>query len=96
VKPILRPASATVAMNERQQPSLLDSAAETLLLLLIVAAIVLVPLLLCEWVARLAFPIPAAATAEVQRSLTEQREALSKLLFACLWAILIGWAAVSS
>ncbi len=34
-------------MNERKQPSLLDSAAETVLLLLIVAGILLVPLLLC-------------------------------------------------
>ena len=83
-------------MNERKQPSLLDSAAETVLLLLIVAGILLVPLLLCEWVSRLAFPIPASATLEIQRSLTEQREALSKLLFACLWALLIGWAAVAS
>jgi len=83
-------------MNEHKQPSLLGSAAEIAFLLLILTTIVLVPLLLCEWVARLAFPIPAAATAEVQRSLTEQREALSKLLFACFWAILIGWAAVSS
>lgn len=83
-------------MNEPKPPSLLDSAAETVLLLLIVAAIVLVPLLLCERVARLAFPIPVAATPEMQRSLTEQREALSKLLFACLWVFLIGWAVVSS
>jgi hypothetical protein len=96
VKPILRPASATVAMNERKQPSLLDSVAETVLLLLILAAILLVPLLLCEWAARLAFPIPVAATPEVRRALTEQREGLSKLLFACLWVILIGWVAVSS
>jgi len=83
-------------MNERQQPSLLDSAAETLFLLLIVVAIVLVPLLLCEWIARLAFPIPAAATPELRRSLTGQREALSKLLFGCLWACLIGCAFVTS
>lgn len=83
-------------MNEHKQPGLLDSAAEIVFLLLIVTATVLVPLLLCEWVARLAFPIPAAATPEMQRSLTEQREALCKLLFACLWAILFGWAAVSS
>jgi len=82
-------------MNERKQPSLLDSAAETLFLLLIVAAIVLVPLLVCEWVARLAVPIPAAATLELRRSLTGQREALTKLLFACLWACLIGWAFVT-
>lgn len=83
-------------MNERKPPSLLDSAAETVLLLLIVAAILLVPLLLCEWVARMTFPIPVAATPEMRRSLTEQREALSKLLFASLWAFLIGWAAVSN
>lgn len=83
-------------MNERKPPSLLDSVAETVLLLLLVAAIVLVPLLLCECVARLAFPIPASATPEMQRSLVEQREALTKLLFACLWVFLIGWAAVAS
>lgn len=83
-------------MNERKQPSLLDSVAETVLLLLIVVVIVMVPLLLCEWVARLAFPIPVAATPETQRSLTEQRESMSKLLFALIWAFLIGWAAVTS
>lgn len=83
-------------MNERKEPSLLDSAAETVLLLLIVIAIAMVPLLLCEWGARMTFPIPVAATPEMQRSLTEQREALSKLLFTSLWAFLIGWIAVSS
>ncbi|MEQ2008475.1 MAG: hypothetical protein ABMA26_16975 [Limisphaerales bacterium] len=83
-------------MNERKQPSLFDAATETVLLLPIVVVIVMVPLLLCEWVARLAFPIPVAATPEMQRSLTEQRESMSKLLFAFIWAILIGWAVISS
>lgn len=83
-------------MNERKQPSLLDSAAETVLLLLIIVIIVLVPLLFCEWLARLAFPIPVAATPEIQLSLTEQRESMTKLLFAFIWAFLIGWAAVTS
>ena len=41
-------------MNGRKQPSLLDSAAEIVSLLFIVVAFVLVPLLLCEWVVRLA------------------------------------------
>ncbi len=83
-------------MNERKQPNLLDAVAETVLLLLIVVVIVMVPLLLCEWAARLAFPIPVPATPEMQRSLNEQRESMSKVLFAFIWAILIGWAVVSS
>ena len=83
-------------MNERKQPSLLDSAAETVFLLLIVIAIVMVPLLLCEWVARMALPVPVGATHESQQSVDEQRDLLVKFLFGSLWLLAGGWAMLAN
>lgn len=83
-------------MNDRQRPSLLDSAAETVFLLLIVIGIVLVPLLLCEWIARLALPVPVGASRESQQSVDAHREWLAKWLFGLLWVVLGGWAMLAN
>ncbi len=78
-------------MNERKHPTLLDAAVETVFLLLIVIVIVMVPLLLCEWVARLALPTPVTGTHELQRSVDEQRDLLVKLFFSTLCLLAGGW-----
>ena len=83
-------------MNEHKPPSLLDSAAETVLLLLIIAAILLVPLLLCEWVARLALPVPVGATYESRQSVDERRDLLVKFLFGILWLLAGSWAMLAN
>ncbi len=83
-------------MNERKQPSLLDSAAETVLLLLIVIVLVMVPLLFCEWLARLALPMPVAATHDSEQSVDAQRKLLVKCLFGTLWLLAGVWAMLAN
>jgi len=74
-----------------KEPTLLDSAAEMLLLLVVVAVIAIVPLLVCEWLACIALPVPANGTPETQQAVAAQRESLVKVLFGLLWAVLGGW-----
>lgn len=80
-----------MAKSQPNQPTLLESAGEAMLLLVIVAVIAIVPLLVCEWLARIALPLPANGTPETQQAVTAQRESLAKMLFSLLWAVLGGW-----
>ena len=78
----------------KRQPkhqTLLESVGEAVLLLVVVAVIAVVPLLVCEWLARVALPVPANATPETEQAATTQRESLTKVLFGLLWAVLGGW-----
>jgi len=79
------------AKSQPKQPTLLESAGEVVLLLVIVAVIAIVPLLICEWLARIALPLPADGTPEMQQAAAVQRESLAKVLFSLLWAVLGGW-----
>lgn len=79
------------AKSQPKQPTLLESAVEVVLLLAIVAVIAVVPLLVCEWLARIALPLPANGTPEARQAVDAQRESLTKVLFGLLWAVLGGW-----
>ena len=80
----------STAKSQPKQPTLLESAGETVLLLLIVAVIAVVPLLVCEWLACVALPVPANGTPEMRQAVAAQREALAKMLFGLLWAVIGG------
>ena len=79
-------------MNERKQPSLLDSVGEPALLLGLVVVMFAVPLLLCDWLARLVVPIPADASPELQAAVAAQRESLVKWLFGAVCLAFTVWA----
>lgn len=79
------------AKSQPKQPTLLESAGEVLLLLIIVTVIATVPLLVCEWLAHIALPVPADGTPETQQAVASQRESLAKVLFGLFWAVLGGW-----
>lgn len=81
----------STAKSQPKQPTPLESAGEMLLLLAVVAVIAIVPLLVCEWLARIALPVPVTATPETHQAVATQREALAKVLFGLLWAVLGGW-----
>jgi len=81
-----------IAMHERKSPSLFESVAETALLLGLVVVMFAVPLLLCDWLARLALPIPADASPESQAAVTAQRDALVKWLFGSVCLVFTVWA----
>lgn len=82
---------STTANSQPKQPTLLESAAEMLLLLIVVAVIAIVPLLVCEFLARCALPLPANGTPEMRTAVAAQRESLAKAMFGLLWAVLGGW-----
>ena len=79
------------AKSQPKQPTFLESAGEVVLLLAVVAVIAIVPLLVCEWLACIALPLPANGTPEARQALAAQRESLAKMLFGLLWAVLGGW-----
>lgn len=77
--------------SQPQQPTLLESAGEVVMLLVVVAVVAIVPLLICEWLARIVLPLSANGMAETQQAVAAQRESLAKVLFGLLWAVLGGW-----
>lgn len=79
------------AKSQAKQPTLLESAGEVVLLLAVVTVIAIVPLLVCEFLARCALPLPANGTPEMRTAVAAQRESLAKVLFGLLWAVLGGW-----
>lgn len=79
------------AKNQPKQPTLLESAGEVVLLLAVVVVIAVVPMLVCEWLAGVALPVPANGTFEARQAVTARRESLAKVLFGLLWAVLGGW-----
>lgn len=79
------------AKSQPKQPTLLESTGEVVLLLVIVAVVAILPLLVCEWLARLALPLPANRETEARQAVAAQRESLVKTLFGLLWAMFGGW-----
>ena len=78
----------------KRQPkhqTLLESVGEAVLLLVVVAVIAVVPLLVCERLARIVLPSPAKGTPEARQAVDAQRQSLAKVLFSLLWAVLGGW-----
>lgn len=79
------------AKSQPKQPTLLESAGEFALLLVVLIVVAIVPLLICEWLARIALPLPANGTPAAQQAVDAQRESLVKVLFGLFWAVLGGW-----
>lgn len=78
--------------NDDHRPSLLGSAVAFAFPLLILMFAAVVIALVCEGLAKLAMPLPAGASPEIQQSVANQREAVAKLMFALFWALIIVWA----
>ena len=64
------------ANSQAKQPTLLESAGEVVLLVVVLAVIAIVPLLVCEWLACIALPVPANGTPEARQAVAAQRESL--------------------
>ncbi len=79
------------AKSQPKQPTLLESAGEFALLLVVLIVVAIVPLLICEWLARILLPLSANGTAETQQAVAAQQESLAKVLFGLLWAVIGGW-----
>lgn len=80
------------ATNDKR-PSAWETVFIFALLFMVLALAGAAVILLCEWLARLAVPLQVGAAPELQQSVAAQRESLAKLMFALLWALIIGWAA---
>lgn len=83
------------ATNDKR-PSAWETVFMFALLFMVLALAGAAVILLCEWLARLAVPLPVGATPELQQSVAAQRESLAKLMFVLVWALIIGWAAFFS
>ncbi|MEQ2007750.1 MAG: hypothetical protein ABMA26_13220 [Limisphaerales bacterium] len=79
------------AINDKL-PSAWETSFIFALLFMVLALAGAVVILVCEWLARLAVPLPIGATPELQQSVVAQRESVAMLIFGLLWALIIGWA----
>ena len=76
-------------MSNHKPESILDGAFLTVLLMVILAIAVMIPLLLCEFVAALAYPSSPVASAEQQAATRQQRDELVTLLNWIIWPCIL-------